>query len=51
MTCESPASDDLKQSGKRVVAIEIQFADLSNADLARLKAWALQAIPSQSDRA
>lgn len=50
MTCESPASDDLKQSGKRAVAIEIQFADLSNVDLARLKAWALQAIPSQSDR-
>ncbi|BCA54837.1 hypothetical protein W02_19770 [Nitrospira sp. KM1] len=27
-------------------AIEIQFTDLGNADLSRLKAWALQALPS-----
>jgi signal-transduction protein with cAMP-binding, CBS, and nucleotidyltransferase domain len=51
MTCESPASDALTQSGGKTVALEIQFTDLSNADLARLKAWALQTIPSSSDRA
>lgn len=51
MTSESPASDAPAQSGRNTVAIEIQFTDLSNADLARLKAWALQAIPSSSDRA
>ena len=51
MTCESPASDTPAQSGRNALAVEIQFTDLSNADLARLKAWALQAIPSSSDRA
>lgn len=51
MTCESPASDALNQPGNRSGAVEIQFADLSSVDLARLKAWALQAIPSQSNRA
>jgi predicted transcriptional regulator len=51
MSCESPASDALDQPGNRAVAVEIQFADLSSVDLARLKAWALQAIPSQSNRA
>jgi CBS domain-containing protein len=51
MTSESPTSDALTQPGKITAAIEIQFTDLSNADLARLKAWALQAIPPSSDRA
>ena len=32
-------------SGQRAFGVEIQFADLSRTDLARLKAWALQAIP------
>ena len=41
---------DLPSSGKKqAAAIEIQFSDLSNADLARLKAWTLQAIPHSSD--
>ena len=51
MTCDSLASEGSPQSGSSVVAIEIQFADLTNADLARLKAWALQAIPHRSDPA
>ena len=50
MTCEAPLSDDLAQSQQGTVVIEVQFANLSNADLARLKAWALQAIPSSSNR-
>ena len=33
----------------RAFAVEIQFADLSNTDQARLKAWTLQAIPSPTD--
>jgi predicted transcriptional regulator len=35
---------------QQVAASEIQFADLSNADLARLKAWTLQAVPHTSNR-
>ena len=31
--------------GQRAFAVEVQFADVSQADLARLKAWTLQAIP------
>jgi CBS domain-containing protein len=49
MTCEAPSPDALPQPRKSTVAIEVQFANLWNADLARLKAWALQAIPSSSD--
>ncbi|MBA5866618.1 MAG: CBS domain-containing protein [Nitrospira sp. CR1.3] len=37
-------------SGKRLAAAEIQFIDPSNANLARLKAWALQALPSSPQR-
>jgi hypothetical protein len=37
-------------SSERAFAIEVQFADLSHTDLARLKAWTLQAIPPASDR-
>ncbi len=51
MTCETPASDAPAQARRQTAVLEIQFADLSNADLARLKAWALQAIPSRTDRA
>ena len=36
-------------SDQRAFAIEVQFADLSHTDMARLKAWALQAMPSTSD--
>jgi CBS domain-containing protein len=36
-------------SSERAFAIEVQFADLSHTDLARLKAWTLQAIPPPSD--
>jgi len=50
MTSDSPSSGKPPQHGQKKVAIEIQFADLTNADLARLKAWALQAIPPSSDR-
>jgi CBS domain-containing protein len=48
MTCDLPSSDAFNQLGQQAMAIEIQFADLSNADLGRLKAWALQAIPPSS---
>lgn|SRR5512146_522356 len=50
MMSESSTSDAPAQTGKKTAAIEIQFTDLSNADLARLKAWALQSIPPPSDR-
>ena len=45
----SPATTG--SSGERVVGVEIQFADLSPTDLARLKAWTLQAIPPAPDQA
>lgn len=45
MTSESSSSGKSRPHGQKTVTIEIQFADLTNADLARLKAWALQAIP------
>jgi hypothetical protein len=44
----SPTDADI--AGRRTFAVEVQFADLSHADLARLKAWALQAIPPAPDR-
>jgi len=45
----SPAATG--SSGERAVGVEIQFADLSPTDLARLKAWTLQAIPPAPDQA
>jgi CBS domain protein len=42
------SSDELPAAGspgQRAFAVEVQFADVSQADLARLKAWTLQAIP------
>lgn len=45
MTSDAPSSER-----QQAVAIEIQFAELSTADLARLKAWTLQAIPRSTDR-
>lgn len=38
------------QNSAQVSQIDVQFTDLSSADLARIKAWALQAIPPQSGR-
>ena len=43
----SPAADD--PAVQRTFAVEVQFAELSPADAARLKAWALQAIPPSVD--
>jgi hypothetical protein len=43
-----PAVGD--KAGDRTSDVEVQFADLSHADIARLKAWALQAIPPAPDR-
>ena len=37
--------------GQGAFAVEVQFADLSHTDLARLKAWTLQAIPASPDQA
>ena len=45
----SPAATG--SSGERAIGVEIQFADLSPSDLARLKAWTLQAIPPAPDQA
>jgi hypothetical protein len=36
-------------SGQPTFGVEVQFADLSQADVARLKAWTLQVIPPSSD--
>jgi hypothetical protein len=38
-------------SSSAEVGVEIQFADRSPTDLARLKAWTLQAIPPAPDQA
>lgn len=44
-------SAELKDaSAKSPVVAEIQFIDPSNSNLARLKAWALQALPSSPQR-
>lgn len=44
MKCE-PTSADSTSSHPLPFAVEIQFAELSNTDRARLKAWALQTMP------
>ncbi len=51
MSCDPASADTSTQPGRSLFAIEIQFADLSSADLARLKAWALQALPHQPHQA
>jgi signal-transduction protein with cAMP-binding, CBS, and nucleotidyltransferase domain len=51
MTCDFLSSAPPNQSGETATAIEIQFTDLSNTDLSRLKAWALQTIPPSRKRA
>ncbi len=38
------------RSSAHISQIDVQFTDLSSADLARIKAWALQTIPSPTDR-
>ena len=50
MACEPLTSDALSKLENTTCAIEIQFAELSRAHLARLKAWTLQTIPACSDR-
>jgi CBS domain-containing protein len=44
-----PMSTVAAGSDEGAFAIEVQFADLSHTDLARLKAWTLQAIPPATD--
>ncbi|HEY7129311.1 MAG TPA: CBS domain-containing protein [Nitrospira sp.] len=45
LSCGSLTETAADTTGQRAFAIEVQFADLSHTDMARLKAWALQAIP------
>ena len=51
LSSDSVPSAASASTGQRAFAVEVQFADLSHIDLARLKAWALQAIPSSPDQA
>lgn len=48
LTGSSAPTDD-GPSGQPTFGVEVQFADLSQADVARLKAWALQVIPPSPD--
>jgi CBS domain-containing protein len=50
LSSDTSAFIETDAAGRRTFAIEVQFADLAHADLARLKAWALQAIPPAPDR-
>ncbi len=48
---ELPETDPHEpSSGTRIWHVDIQFTDLSSADLARIRAWALQTMPSPSNR-
>lgn len=47
MTCELPQSNP-SLTAQHAFAIDIQFSEVSNHDQARLKAWALQALPPSS---
>jgi CBS domain-containing protein len=49
LSCES-ILPGAAASPERAFAVEVQFADLSHTDLARLKAWTLQSIPPTADR-
>ncbi len=51
LSCGSFTASAADAPGQRAFAIEVQFADLSHTDMARLKAWALQAMPSMPDQA
>jgi hypothetical protein len=48
LSCE-PIAPAAAASPKGAYAVEVQFADLSPTDLARLKAWTLQSIPPTAD--
>jgi hypothetical protein len=48
LSCES-ILPGAAASPERAFAVEVQFADLSHTDLARLKAWTLQSIPPTAD--
>lgn len=48
LTSEFRSIQPLGLAGNPIWEVDIQFTDLSNADLARLKAWALQALPTSS---
>lgn len=50
LSSDSAASTAGSVRGQSTLAVEVQFADLSPTDLARLKAWALQAIPPAPDQ-
>ena len=41
---------DQPSSGSRIWHVDIQFTGLSSTDLTRIRAWALQAMPSSSNR-
>jgi signal-transduction protein with cAMP-binding, CBS, and nucleotidyltransferase domain len=49
LSLEALASSSSGQSKPGTFAIDVQFIDHTNTDLGRLKAWALQAIPSSSN--
>ena len=49
LSCGPLTANAAEDSRQRTLTIEVQFADLSHADMARLKAWALQAMPSEPD--
>ncbi|MCE9536587.1 MAG: hypothetical protein K8R65_09280, partial [Nitrospirae bacterium] len=48
---ESPDTEPAETSiGTRTWHVDIQFTDLSSSDLARIRAWALQTMPSSPHR-
>ena len=51
LSCGSFTAGAADVPEQRAFAIEVQFADLSQTDVARLKAWALQAMPSAPNQA
>jgi len=51
LSCGSFTAGAADAPGQGAFAIEVQFADPSHTDMARLKAWALQAMPSTPDQA
>lgn len=50
LTSDSTPPGRSPDRANRSALIEVQFTDLSNADLSRLKAWALQAMPPASSQ-
>jgi hypothetical protein len=49
LSCGPLTANAAEASRQRAFTIEVQFADLSHADMARLRAWALQAMPSEPE--